>query len=105
MNRFIVPVCLLYAASVCGSAAGAEVLQPADHSTANSAIVETAPAVQSSQPIRDKCRKAARTTLAVVTAPVVVPVTLGTVWLVYGMPKCVAKVRSVFTWDRVRAAE
>lgn len=105
MNRFIVPVCLLYAASVCGTAAGAETCQSADQSTTNSAIVETVPAVQSSQPIRDKCRKAARTTLAVVTAPVVVPVVMGTVWWVYGMPKCVAKVRSVFAWDRVRSAE
>ena len=101
MNRFIVPVCLLCLASLCGSAAGAEALQSTDHSPTESVIVETSPSIQSSRPVRDKCRKAARTTLAVVTAPVVVPV----VWWVYGMPKCAAKVRSVFTWDRTPAAE
>jgi hypothetical protein len=105
MNRFIVPVCLLYLASLCGSAAGAEALQSADNSSTNSVIVESAPTMQSSRPIRDKCRKAARTTLAVVTAPVVVPVALGAVWWVYGMPQCAAKVRSAFTWDRTPAAE
>jgi hypothetical protein len=101
MNRFIVPVCLLYLASLCGSAAGAEALQSADHSTADSVIVETAPSSQSSRPVRDKCRKAARTMLAVVAVPVV----MGTYWCVHSVPKCAAKVRSVFTWDRVPPAE
>jgi len=105
MNRFIVPVCLLYLASLCGSAAGAEALQSADQSPTDSVVVETSPSIQPSRPVRDKCRKAARTTLAVVTAPVWVPVVMCTIGGVYGIPKCAAKVRSVFTWDRGHSAE
>lgn len=105
MNRFIVPACLLCLASLCGSAAGAEALQSADHSSTNSVIVESAPTMQSSRPIRDKGRKAARTTLAVVSAPVVVPVVVGAYLYADTLPRCVARVRSAFTWCRTPAAE
>ncbi|MBL8798214.1 MAG: hypothetical protein JNM56_30245 [Planctomycetia bacterium] len=100
MNRLIVPACLLYVASLVGTAAGAEAVPPANSPTTDS-IVTTPPVYRPFQPLRAKCRTVARTTLGVVAVPVV----LGTYWCIHGVQRCGDKVRSAFTPDRAQSCE
>lgn len=104
MNRLIPPVCLVYVLSLCGTAFGTEPCPSAACPQVNDSVV-VAPAAPPAQPIRAKCRKAADNTLAIVSAPIVVPVLAGTLWCAYTMPKCVSKVRSAFPWNRARSID
>jgi hypothetical protein len=83
MKGLIATVCLLFPVSLC-LAAPAEALcavpKPAEIAPVEAGPTPSAETAQPAHPIRDKCTKAARQTLRVITAPVTIPIEFVALW-------------------------